>query len=111
MDIEIDERDNATILKLCGYLDATSVVDLEKQLTPVVDNGSNAVVLDFAATEYISSAGLQALLTAAKKLRGQQRAFVLCAINAPVMEVFQITGFHRILRIEESLDQVLNTLA
>ncbi|MCB1804802.1 MAG: STAS domain-containing protein [Candidatus Competibacteraceae bacterium] len=111
MDIEVDERHNATALKLHGRLDANTAVDLDKQLTALIENDNKAVVLDFSAMAYISSAGLRILLTAAKKLQSQQRAFLLCAINANIMEVFKMTGFHRILQIHDNLDQALNALS
>ena len=111
MDIEIEERDNAAVLKLQGRLDANTAVDLEKQLLFVIENDTKAVVLDFGTTAYISSAGLRILLTTAKKLQSQQRTFLLCDINTNIMEVFKMTGFHRILQLRDNLNEALNTLA
>ena len=54
---------------------------------------------DFAGLEYISSAGLRVLLSAQKTMN-RQGSMVIRNVNQIIMEVFEITGFVDILRIE-----------
>ena len=62
-------------------------------------DGVSRLVFDLAKLEYISSAGLRVLL-AMQKLMNQQGEMVLQSVNEAVMEVFEVTGFSDILRIE-----------
>ena len=62
-------------------------------------DGITRLVFDVAKLEYISSAGLRVLL-AMQKLMNQQGEMVLQNVNEAVMEVFEVTGFSDILRIE-----------
>ena len=107
MKIEIDPRESATVVHLQGQLDSNTSPTLEKQLTTVLDERPAAIILDLAATDYVSSAGLRVLLATAKRCRTDQRRFVLCAVNDDVMEVLTLTGFYRVLDLYPDLAQAL----
>lgn len=62
-------------------------------------DGVSRLVFDLAKLEYISSAGLRVLL-AMQKLMNRQGAMLLRNVNEAVMEVFEVTSFSDILRIE-----------
>ena len=87
----------ALTVALEGRLDTTTVPKLE-ELRGSVD-GVSRLVFDLAKLEYISSAGLRVLL-AMQKLMNRQGAMLLRNVNEAVMEVFEVTGFSDILRIE-----------
>jgi anti-sigma B factor antagonist len=85
-----------------GRLDFSSAASFERQLNEVLAGAGTApaaVIIDCAALDYVSSAGLRAFLLAA---RGSQRAgisFALCALKPAVREVFDLSGFSRIITI------------
>ena len=85
-------------LTLSGRLDTNSSPALEAELKQSV-GGVKELIFDFSGVEYISSAGLRVLL-AAQKLMNRQGAMLLRNVNEAVMEVFEVTGFSDILRIE-----------
>ena len=88
----------ALTVALEGRLDTTTAPKLEEELRSSVD-GITRLVFDVEKLEYISSAGLRVLL-AMQKLMNQQGEMVLQNMNEAVMEVFEVTGFSDILRIE-----------
>ena len=55
--------------------------------------------LDFAALEYLSSAGLRVLL-AAQKVMNKQGEMIIKNVNDTINEIFEVTGFIDILTIE-----------
>lgn len=120
VEVEIHDRDAAIVLRIHGRIDAGTAPEFDRQLNGVIDdddangangaNGAKALVLDFAPTVFISSAGLRVLLGAAKKMQSARRKLLLCAINADVMEVFKMTGFHRVLQIHDSVDDAVAAL-
>lgn len=85
-------------IALEGRLDTTTAPQLETELKKSL-NGVARLELDFAALEYISSAGLRVLL-AAQKVMNRQGDMVIRGVNETVMEVFEVTGFTDILTIE-----------
>ena len=88
----------ALTVALEGRLDTTTAPKLEEELRGSV-GGITRLVFDVEKLEYISSAGLRVLL-AMQKLMNRQGAMLLRNVNEAVMEVFEVTGFSDILRIE-----------
>ena len=88
----------ALMVALEGRLDTTTALTLEEELRGSVA-GVSRLVFDLAKLEYVSSAGLRVLL-AMQKLMNRQGAMLLRNVNEAVMEVFEVTGFSDILRIE-----------
>ncbi len=100
MNLTIDKTQNATqtTIALSGRLDTTTAPELETVLHAMVPSTS-ILVLDFAALDYISSAGLRVLLVAQKEMNKKQGKMSLVHVNPDVMEVLEITGFSDILTI------------
>ena len=56
--------------------------------------------LDFEEVEFISSAGLRALLNGQKKVDEDEKEMIVCNINEVVESVFVSTGFMNVLTVE-----------
>ena len=89
---------DALTIALEGRLDTITAPDLEKELKESLD-GVNALTLDFAKLDYISSAGLRVLLSAHKAL-SRKGGMKVTHVSEIVNEVFEVTGFADILTIE-----------
>lgn len=83
---------------LTGRLDTTTAPKLEAELKQSI-SGVEKLVLDFAALEYLSSAGLRVLLSA-QKVMNKQGEMVVRNVNETISEIFEVTGFVDILTIE-----------
>lgn len=60
----------------------------------------NDIIIDFLNVSIISSAGLRALLIGQKTAESKGGSMKLVNVNETVFEVFQMTGFHKILTVE-----------
>ena len=85
-------------IALTGRLDTTTAPQLEKELKASIA-GVETLILDFAALDYLSSAGLRVLLTA-QKIMNKQGKMVIRNVNETIAEIFEVTGFCDILTIE-----------
>ena len=65
-----------------------------------VIESSDCVYLDFTEVEYVSSAGLRALLSAQKQVNRTGKELVIRNINDIVEAVFEQVGFMGILTVE-----------
>ena len=81
-----------------GRLDTATAPEFEKQLGEILQ-GVSELVLDMKKVEYVSSAGLRVILKV-QKIMFNQGTMKLIGVNESVMEVFEITGFSNILKIE-----------
>ena len=100
MDMTIEKNLNAAALTitLSGRLDTNTAPQLEAELKNSLE-GVEHLVLDFAALDYLSSAGLRVLL-AAQKVMNRQGDMVVRNVNETISEIFEVTGFCDILTIE-----------
>ncbi len=98
LNIEKISKDSTLTIALSGRLDTNTATDLEKELKSSLD-GVTALVFDFEALDYISSAGLRVLLYGKKTMNKLGETKVV-HVNETIMEIFEITGFSDILTIE-----------
>ena len=98
MTIEKMLEEKKLTIALAGRLDTTTAPQLETELKQNI-SGVNELVLDLAALEYLSSAGLRVLLSA-QKVMNRQGNMVVRNVNEIIMEIFEVTGFVDVLTIE-----------
>lgn len=98
MTIEKIANGNELTIIVEGRLDTVTAPALEKEIKENVE-GVEKLVLDFAALDYISSAGLRVVL-AAQKIMNKQGEMIVKNVNETVNEIFEITGFCDVLTIE-----------
>lgn len=96
----IEKKLNGTELnvKIIGRLDTTTAPQLEDELNEIL-SGITKLVLDFAALDYLSSAGLRVILKAQKTMN-KQGEMIVRNTNETINEIFEITGFADLLTIE-----------
>ena len=98
MTIEKNLTGTELTITIAGRLDTTTAPQIEAEFKQSI-NGIEKLVLDFAALEYLSSAGLRVLL-AAQKVMNKQGEMVIRNVNETINEIFEVTGFIDILTIE-----------
>ncbi len=93
---QIDFGNNGEIV-CTGRLDAAQCEKAQAFMDAVGDQQT----LDFAALEYISSAGLGVLLKTQKRLVGSGGGLRIINVNNHIHDVFRYSGFHAIFDIEK----------
>lgn len=99
MKIEKTQNGNNLTLALEGRLDTNTAPELEAALKNAIDDVTE-LVIDMAALDYLSSAGLRVLL-GAQKTMNKQGSMKVTHVNDTIMEIFDVTGFADILTIEQ----------
>jgi stage II sporulation protein AA (anti-sigma F factor antagonist) len=107
MQVKEEREGDALILCLQGRLDSANAKALEAALLAPVQAGEKLVVLDLSTLDYISSAGLRVVLIAAKQQKAKQGRFALCGLRDEIREVFEISGFAKILDIRPTRKEIL----
>lgn len=104
--MDIGERRQANILVLApvGRIDNLTSAAFQTRLLAAVGSGSADVVVDFAGVEYISSAGLRALMTASRT-KPKERRLAVARLNAVVHEIFAISRFSHLVPIFATVEE------
>lgn len=110
MQITTTMKEGVTIAALAGRMDAMTTVEFDRWLAERLGNGEARFVLDMQGLDYISSAGLRSLLSAAKQLKARNGSLLLCCLGGTVEEVFRMSGFLSILPSFPSVEEACATL-
>ncbi|MGL4410423.1 MAG: STAS domain-containing protein [Zoogloea sp.] len=102
--------DAIQVLSLNGRLDSATSSQLEKSIQGIFQAPGTRLLMDFAKLDYISSAGLRVVLMAAKRAKNEQGRLILCSLQAHVKQVFEISGFLKILEVSDSRDTAISQL-
>ncbi|MGM9998945.1 MAG: STAS domain-containing protein [Candidatus Bruticola sp.] len=89
---------NETTLILNGRFGNNSASEVESVVQEAI-GACRRLTFDFSGVDYISSAGLRVLLMAKKKLGPSVEVAVVNA-NEVVKEIFDISGFSKILQVQ-----------
>ena len=96
-------RDNGTlIIQTEERVDSVNAQAFYQELDSAIESDDRAVVMDMEKLAYISSAGLRVILQTARKLQQQNAKFAICSLSGTVREVFEISGFDRVIDIHSS---------
>lgn len=98
LDVNLVKNGNIAEVQLDGYINAQNANDVYDILTEVVGKFDN-VVLDLDKLKYVSSGGLRAFKHAYLELRKKGGTLQAKNVNKMVMEVFEVTGFTRLIEI------------
>ncbi|MBQ2653160.1 MAG: STAS domain-containing protein [Methanobrevibacter sp.] len=99
MNIVKNYNEKELTLSVEGRIDTITSQELDKEIEEESGN-FDSLIMDFTDLEYISSAGLRVLIATQKKLKADDIPFVIKNVNAAVGEIFRMSGFNKILKIE-----------
>jgi len=101
--LSIEKKTNGQYVTL--YLKGSVTTDSAAQLNEALqelDYAQLDLTIDMYEAEYITSAGLRTLLVARKKLTNDTMRVI--GANDAVMDVFKVTGFDSLIRIEKAIN-------
>ena len=99
MNVRIEALAEATYVTPEGRLDFDAATGFQEALERALGQAPAALIIDGAALEYVSSAGLRAVLLGARAAQRAGVRFALCSLQPAVREVFDLSGFSRIIAV------------
>lgn len=91
-------NNNVTVLELSGILDGIRGNELRREVSTIMDKGTNILLLDLKNVKFIDSSGLGALVSAMQIVRKTDGQLFICSINDQVKMLFQLTKMDRIFQ-------------
>ncbi|OCT11287.1 hypothetical protein A8709_06320 [Paenibacillus pectinilyticus] len=110
MNITEQLQGDVVVVTLEGRLDGNTSASLESAFAKLVEQGNGKFVFNLQGLDYVSSAGLRSLLSAAKMVKVIQGKLALSRMNENVKEVFDMSGFSSIFKLYETEDEALNAI-
>ena len=106
--IETLSCEKGALAALHGRLDERSHAEAERELVALVGGAPHPyLVLDCAKLEYLSSAGLRALISAYKRMKARGGAIALCEMRPDVREIIEISGLQAVFQLRATRAEAL----
>jgi anti-sigma B factor antagonist len=105
LNIAQDNVNGIKVLRITGYMDGHTFVDLEKCLDNLFKAGSIRIVIELSGMSYIASAGVGVFINGQYKARNSGGNLQLVNPSPNVREIFHILGMDSLFVIHETLEQ------
>jgi anti-anti-sigma factor len=93
MEIQKEQVGDVNVVTPTGRLDGIYSTAFAKEVGELISGASPKILIDFSDIDFVSSAGLRAVLLLMKKAKASGGVFALCGVNEQVREVLDISGF------------------
>ena len=107
MEANFYEEDNHLIVVASGKLDTIHAPEFTKILTELLSKQPGDCLLDLSKVSFLSSSGLQALLTGAKIAKKKNFNFAVFGMQEMVHDVFTMSGFDQFIKSYASKENAL----
>lgn len=111
MKTDVQHERNSTIVKVTGTVDALTAAELSQVLTSQIQEGHANLVVDLIGVEFMSSAGLRALLGGVKEARSSGGDLRITSTNPGIDKVLKMSGFHNIAKVFPSQAEAVSSFA
>jgi anti-anti-sigma factor len=114
MNVNIENNAGILIANPEGRLDFGASANFQSLLEKsIAGDGSKprALLVDCSSLEYVSSAGLRAFLVGARSAKSAGVGFGVCNLKPGVREVFDVSGFGRIIAVHADRAAALAALS
>ena len=108
--LNCEQHGKVCVLSVRGKIDQLSADSFHRQLVPYLAQcgvDQQALVLDLAGVEYISSAGLRIFMLASREVKPRQGRLSLAGLQPVVMEIFEISKFSLLFPIHQRVEDAL----
>jgi anti-sigma B factor antagonist len=104
MEIRTEELKRCEIVRVAGHVDSATAPELEERLLAEIGAGHRNLVVNLSAVDYISSAGLKALLAALIRTRNRRPGgdVVISELPAKLKETFELVGLTHLFKFCDS---------
>lgn len=101
--VNVREYKRVDLVEVAGRVDSGTAPQLEQALKKIIKDGRYRIVVDLSETEFMSSAGLRALLSALKEVRRFNRGDVrLSSMPDKIKKAFDLAGFLELFKVYDN---------
>lgn len=104
--MEITTRDysRVSVIRAVGRIDASTAPQFEQKLQEYINSGHTRLVVEMDATDFLSSAGVRALISAQKALKSKGGRVAIAQPSKRVMDVLDLAGMKPLFSIFDNTE-------
>ena len=101
VDIQVEDLKRVELVKVSGRIDSSNAAEFDRVLKEIVSRKHN-VVLEMSGVDYISSAGLRAMVALLRECKKHKGDVILASPSERVVEVLALAGLDSLFQIAEN---------
>lgn len=107
---KIPNIDEGAVIVVKGSIDAKTVIQFQRKLNSVIEDGIKRIVIDMEQVKYVNSTGLGYLINLADTVGGDQGSVVFTNVQPKVKVVFDMLGLNAFFRMFNNRDQAIKAV-
>lgn len=111
LNVSTEERNGVVIISTTGYVDTTTAGELEKILDTVIKEKKYKIVINLAASDYISSAGWGIFVGIKKTLQKNKGDIKLSSMKTEVLEIYEVLDFTHIIDYYKDVQSAIDSFS
>jgi len=105
--MDIQREDGFSMISPKGKLDTITAPTFTKELTSLLEEQPNVCIVDLSGVSFLSSSGLQSLLSGAKTSQQKGIKYGVSGMNTMVKDVFMLSGFNNFIHYFENVEEAV----
>ena len=105
--IVTDNTQNVAVMNVKGRVDSNTAPDLDSALANLLKSNRNKIVLNLEAVDYLSSAGLRALVKALKDSQAAGGDLRLAAVSQPIEVILRTVGMMQMFKLFSTSEEAV----
>jgi anti-sigma B factor antagonist len=106
--IEHHSSAGVEIVKVKGFMDLLQVMHFEAYLDQLIQTNCIKIVLDFSELDYISSAGLGAIIGRIRDVRAKSGDIKIGGCSKPVKDILEVFGFSSVFSLTKTPEEAVS---
>lgn len=107
MELEVKSLKKVDVITVSGRIDSSNAGDFDNALKDLLGNNRKHLVIDLSSLEYMSSAGLRAMVAALKGARAGGGDVIIAQPNERMVDTLKLVGFQSLFK---QYDNVLDAV-
>jgi anti-anti-sigma factor len=111
MELKETSAGGAVVAAAAGRIDLSNADGFRDALSASLTKAKSALVLDLSGVDYISSAGLRALMIVFKAAKTENKGFGIAGLQPLLLEIFTISRFNQVFAMFDTVRDGVAKLA
>jgi anti-sigma B factor antagonist len=99
LSIETDQAQNISVMKVKGRVDSDTAPEFDNALSKLLNESRNKIVLDLQGVDFLSSAGLRAMVKALKDAQKSGGDVRLASVSQPIEVILRTVGMMQMFKM------------
>lgn len=105
--MDTDSTQSVSVMKAKGRIDSETAPEFEHALLQLLNDNRNKIVLNLQAVEFLSSAGLRAMVKALKSAQDDGGDVRLVSVPEPIEGILLTVGMNQMFKMFPTTEEAL----